>query len=1256
MEFLKVDNVDIEKLSDRQLTELLSMLLYFEAEKWEISTNSVGVALNITVPDGGEDGRIKWEGGVNKTNWLPNRFTMFQCKATDMPPSKCKDEILSDDQELKPMVKEVIENVGAYILFHNRTLNEQQQKARIKSFREAIGNSSFEGDGKSVSIHIYDAGKIANWANESISAVVAVWKWVGKYLPNGAKTWKDWSGYQENSYTYVVDDSNESNISQIRSHFVGVRKIARIIGLSGLGKTRLAFEAFRPPEDSSNVEQLSRSNQVIYLDAAVNSVGLPAIIATWRTQGLRGTVIVDNCNPEMHSMLKEEIEHSESQLNLLTLDFNPERHNSDHPYIELKQVSNEIIKGIISQGYPGISPEDIERIVDFAQGFPKIAVLLARARLNKDDDIGSLRDDVLIDKLLWGRNGKDPVKHKAISACALFEYVGFDGEVTSQRKFITENICKITDEEFYSACQYFIDRGILDVRGRYIRVTPQPLAIRLATDWWKNCPPERAYQIVTADMPNGMSETLCDQMAKLHFLPKAQELTSSLCGERAPFGQAEVLNSENGSRLFRSLVEVNPVATTRALNRVFGSMSIEDLLQVGPGRRNIIWALEKLCFWEETFESASRVLLLFAAAENESWGNNATAEFLQLFHYVLSGTQAHPDVRIKIIDYALESKSPEVQLLGVEALGHALQTQHFNRMVGVEKQGSRPVQQEWRPKTWNEVFEYWKSALERLTRIAIESEEMSEKACELIAKSIRGLVSYGRVEEIEIALQAIIDKRGPFWPSALGAITDTIKYEGLKIPKEELERLKKWSKWLQPDDFLDQLKLVVSIPPWSHEKDDTGKYIDKAAEKAKELALHTVQNHYNELLDNLQLILIGEQRKAYIFGYEISNLVEDPEYLLSKIISTLKETVNMKIENVNLSFVGGVLAALQIKEPELVNNLLDEMSQCLDFSQFTVELTRFIKIAEQDLIRIMELLRAGKINVNTLNIFSYGSVLDHLAPDIVLRFISEVIEHRDEGFSVGWRILYMYTYGDVEKFRALASTFKELLLSPGVFINGKIDSYEIGDVAKKFVQYNEDEIESFNSSIAKEIVESLRERLNFDQIQNLRSYINILMESGWHYCWPVLSEALLSDDNIVVYNTIDILEPGMLDERFWLLERVPYEVLKNWCEEHEKGPELLSTVVPVLGDNDEKINPIAYYLVSEHGDNEKVLRNISRRLNTFGWSGSLIPYYQEQMSIFKSFEKHKLSKVRDWACTHIERLISAIDREKQREEENDLRY
>ncbi|PGU27151.1 hypothetical protein COD22_06425 [Bacillus thuringiensis] len=60
----------------------------------------------------------------------------------------------------------------------------------------------------------------------------------------------------------------------------------------------------------------------------------------------------------------------------------------------------------------------------------------------------------------------------------------------------------------------------------------------------------------------------------------------------------------------------------------------------------------------------------------------------------------------------------------------------------------------------------------------------------------------------------------------------------------------------------------------------------------------------------------------------------------------------------------------------------------------------------------------------------------------------------------------------------------------------------------------------------------------------------------------------------------------MIDESTRLLGGIPYEILKKWCEEYEKSPELLSEVVPVIGDRNEngiKINSIANHLVLMHG-------------------------------------------------------------------------
>ncbi len=56
---------------------------------------------------------------------------------------------------------------------------------------------------------------------------------LGRYVIIGLQTWEKWNAI-------------------------------RITGLSGLGKTRLALEAFRPPDDRADIEQVSISDSVFY--------------------------------------------------------------------------------------------------------------------------------------------------------------------------------------------------------------------------------------------------------------------------------------------------------------------------------------------------------------------------------------------------------------------------------------------------------------------------------------------------------------------------------------------------------------------------------------------------------------------------------------------------------------------------------------------------------------------------------------------------------------------------------------------------------------------------------------------------------------------------------------------------------------------------------------------------------------------------------------------------------------------------------
>src|SRR5690554_6168024 len=131
----------IERLNDVQLTKLLHSLLQIELKKNRID-GSAFVPFNITTGDGGDDGRVQWANEKDNTKWLKNRFCLFQNKATKLDPAQCFEEILlpkkdGEDRKLKPMVQELVESDGCYVLFINNNLNTKLKSDRIAEFRRA---------------------------------------------------------------------------------------------------------------------------------------------------------------------------------------------------------------------------------------------------------------------------------------------------------------------------------------------------------------------------------------------------------------------------------------------------------------------------------------------------------------------------------------------------------------------------------------------------------------------------------------------------------------------------------------------------------------------------------------------------------------------------------------------------------------------------------------------------------------------------------------------------------------------------------------------------------------------------------------------------------------------------------------------------------------------------------------------------------------------------------------------------------------
>ena len=431
----KVESKDIKDLNDLQLTKLLKLLLHLEARSSGIAERAVDVALNITVADGGEDGRIQWNDGPASTDYLPCRLVQFQNKATDMDPADCAKEIVNRDGSMKRMVENVLDNGGAYILFTNQELNtEQKIPKRIQKIREKLTELG-KPYANTATIEIYDAAKIEGWVNKFVPAIVAVLNWVGRPLERGLKTWEDWSQYDEyQRFSFVADAERKAALESLKGLLIEQKKCARIIGLSGLGKTRLAFEVFRDVNDYDDI-----SKRVVYVDSATHAT--LGLVRDWVQCGLEGIVVIDNCDVSLHDKFRQEIQRADSKLNLLTLDYNLER-ACQTEIVHLKQLSDEHIKQMLEPVY-GKTISDLDRIVAFAQGFPQMAVLLSDARLDREPEMGSLTDDYLAYKMLWG--GREPVDkdEKILRGCALFDRFGLDGEAAPDYEFIARKIVEV---------------------------------------------------------------------------------------------------------------------------------------------------------------------------------------------------------------------------------------------------------------------------------------------------------------------------------------------------------------------------------------------------------------------------------------------------------------------------------------------------------------------------------------------------------------------------------------------------------------------------------------------------------------------------------------------------------------------------------------------------------------------------------------------------------------------------------------------
>ncbi len=336
----------ITGLSSKSLVQLMRRLFLAECQLVDIPLRAAAVPLQITVPDGGEDGRVEWSGGVERTNYLPARFNIFQSKAQNLSESQIRAEMFSkkhrspgEPPTLNAAVADALAHTGSYVVFCSHSFTGQ----KISRLRKAIENAIRDAGADPAelgAIRVYDANRIADWVNSHPPVALWLTSKVRRRSVVGPESLESWGRDADisrvpwvssdqprfipaNRVLQDIDNTDRPNgwtfdqaAEEILLHLSDDQRVLRIVGPSGFGKSRFAYELLNT---SSAISDEITANAVIRADLPIVGEEIPKLALEIADAGWPAILIVDDCPDDVHATLASITERAGSRLHLVTL-------------------------------------------------------------------------------------------------------------------------------------------------------------------------------------------------------------------------------------------------------------------------------------------------------------------------------------------------------------------------------------------------------------------------------------------------------------------------------------------------------------------------------------------------------------------------------------------------------------------------------------------------------------------------------------------------------------------------------------------------------------------------------------------------------------------------------------------------------------------------------------------------------------------------------------------------------------------------
>jgi len=1186
-------------MGDEDLNLFMAELLEAEAYRCGSPISKVCVNTEGKAKDDGSDG---WTAKpVNSNDWLGSDDTCWQFKAgVAGQPAKLAGEVT------KRIPKETLTDGGRFVVVASDSTNGKKgENDRLAVLiREASA-----AEIPCAKIDVIGSERLAIWCN-CHPAVAA--PWAGR--PDGLWTFEDWSNSEEHQVPWQASVTVQTDLDAQRAalgFYTGSVHHFHIQGPPGVGKTRLALELCR---------EAAWRSAVIYIRNA-DDVRLPELIDSVAADvGVQLIVVADEVQPEDLRPLRDSVERTNGRARLISIGHSPSPDPRRIPAMLVVPLEPEVMQKVIKGFYPSMPPEHVDFVVRFADGYVRLARLAADAvARNPAMNVRGLLSHDEIRGFLDGMLG--PGDRCALYVVAVLTSVGWtedkqvEGQAVAEHFSLDWNMVRATVEDFHRRL------GIAPRGGRYRYVSPTPLGIHLAVEAWT----------IYADLLRSLPGVLPSEEARDAYYERLQSMASNPQAqvyareELGFFFRLDDFIDDRAVRRWSALSAADPDAAARNILRALSVSSREDRNRIADrARREVVWTLVRLAWRSSAFHDTVKALALLAEAENETWANNATGEFVARFQVLLGGTAVPYLVRLSVLDELLADGRPTLVSLVVKALVQVGSPQASR--TGISPASDQLPEREWCPNSGSEVFECTVAAIARLSDIAKRGIPGLQVDLFDAAKHLRMMLRQSPLRSLVVAFFDAVREAYPATREPLRReIADIIHNERKhwkELSEEELAELETLHARFEATSLLARLQQHVGQAQWDREE------LTDLNPLAKELL-----SEPSVLSEHWSWLTSGEAWDAWRLGEALA--VVDSDGRLAETMPSLPGAgpdlrllcgyINARRQSLGEEWFEGWLAAQFDRDPKPVPLLFEVAWRC--------------GVSESMAIMLGKMLRSGKVHPTFVGQLEFGRWSENLSADVLQPVIRAMV---DAGYrQTAVRILshrMESNSGEVEGWKPLAL---ELVTASDLIRSGHTSGHAWKKVANAIIADQP-------GQIAAAIFREQADRKSGNWFAEYSPAAQVLMacvKQDPSAVWRAMRPYLSASADAYVF--------GIGFPR-GVLEGAPPDEVRAWIAENPE--EHAATLARLTSKDFSTDETLTAQILGEYGDNEQVASAFFCDYTSGSWWGLTSMHWDELAETLEAVAaRASLPKLRRWAADSARSLRMMAERDRQREEEEELR-